>query len=153
VTDIDEHDEPPAHRAMTEGEIRELCETFFDAYQDRRVDILDRVRADDCINWHNVSGRQTTKHDNLSTFHASNRGQRRRTYDDRIVDAFHDGFVIRYQLRGVQSNGHTGSLWICIVGRVRDGKIVRIDEYMDSGKFLEWAGVAETGARTGEGTA
>ena len=132
-----------ARGPMTEGEIRELCETFFDAYQDRRVDILDRVLADGCIIWHNVFGRETTKDDNLSKFHESYRGQRRRTYDDRIVDVFHDGFVIRYQLRGVQTNGHTGSLWICIVGRVRDGQITRIDEYMDSGRFLAWAGVDE----------
>ena len=25
---------------VTEGEIRELCKRFFDAYQDRRVDVL-----------------------------------------------------------------------------------------------------------------
>jgi len=128
---------------MTDGEIRELCETFFDAYQDRRLDILDRVLADDCIIWHNVFGRDTTKADNLAGFADSYRGQRRRTYDDRIVDTFHDGFVIRYQLRGVQSSGHTGSLWICIVGRVRDGRITRIDEYMDSSKFYERAGIEE----------
>jgi len=127
---------------MTEYEIRELCEAFFDAYENRRIDEIDRLYADDCIIWHNVFGRETTKHDNLSKFHESYRGQRRRTYDDRIVDVFDDGFVIRYQLRGVQNSGHTGSLWICIVGRVRDGQITRIDEYMDSSKFHEWAGVA-----------
>ena len=128
---------------MTEGEIRELCNTFFDAYQDKRVDILDRVLADDCIIWHNVFGRETTKQDNLSKYHDSYRGQRRRTYDDRIIDVFHDGFVIRYQLGGVMENGHRGSLWICIVARVRDGQITRIDEYMDSSKFAAWAGVEE----------
>ena len=129
--------------SMTEGEIRELCNTFFDAYQDKRVDILDRVLADDCIIWHNVFGRETTKQDNLARFHDSYRGQRRRTYDDRIVNAFHDGFVIQYQLHGVMTNGHTGSLWICIVARVRDGQITRIDEYMDSSKFAAWAGTEE----------
>jgi len=128
---------------MTEGEIRELCNTFFDAYQDKRVDILDRVLAEDCIIWHNVFGRETTKQDNLSKYHDSYRGQRRRTYDDRIIDVFHDGFVIRYQLGGGMEDGHRGSLWICIVGRVRDGQITRIDEYMDSSKFAAWAGVAE----------
>jgi len=131
--------------AMTEGEIRELCNTFFDAYQDKRVDILDRVLADDCIIWHNVFGRDTTKQDNLSKYHDSYRGQRRRTYDDRIIDVFHDGFVIRYQLGGVMENGHRGSLWICIVGRVADGRITRIDEYMDSSKFAAWAGVEGAG--------
>jgi len=129
--------------SMTEGEIRELCNTFFDAYQDKRVDILDRVLADDCIIWQNVFGRETTKQDNLSKYHDSYRGQRRRTYDDRIIDVFHDGFVIRYQLGGVMENGHRGSLWICIVARVRDGQITRIDEYMDSSKFAAWAGVEE----------
>ena len=128
---------------MTEGEIRELCEAFFDAYQDQRVDILERVLADDCVIWHNVFGRETTKQDNLSRYHDSYRGQRRRTYDDRIVNTFHDGFVIQYQLRGVMTNGHTGSLWICIVARVRDGRITRIDEYMDSGRFAAWAGTEE----------
>ena len=131
---------------MTEGEIRELCEALFDAYQDRRVDVLERLLADDCVIWHNVFGRETTKQDNLSRYHDSYRGQRRRTYDDRIVNTFHDGFVIQYQLRGVMTNGHTGSLWICIVARVRDGRITRIDEYMDSGRFAAWAGTEEAKA-------
>jgi ketosteroid isomerase-like protein len=129
---------------MTESEIRELCEAFFDAYEQRRVDVLDRLYADDCIIWHNVFGRETTRDENLEKFADSYRGQRRRTYDDRVVNTFHDGFVIQYTLRGVQTSGHTGALWICIVGRCRDGRITRIDEYMDSSKFAAWAGIDET---------
>jgi ketosteroid isomerase-like protein len=125
---------------VTEGEIRELCTAFFDAYEQRRVDVLDRLYADDCVIWHNVFGRDTTRDENLERFHDSYRGQRRRTYDDRIVNTFEDGFVIQYTLAGVQTTGHRGALWICIVGRCRDGKITRIDEYMDSGRFAEWAG-------------
>ena len=125
--------------AMTDGmneyEIRELCDEFFDAYQDGRVDVLRRIMSDDCIVWHNVFGRETTKQDNLSRFHDSYRGQRRRTYDDRIVDTFDDGFVIQYSLNGVMHTGHQGALWICIVGQVREGKITKLFEYLDSGKF------------------
>ena len=123
---------------MTEYEIRELCESFFDAYESKRVDVLDRLYADNCIIWHNVFGRETTRDENLDGMRAD-RGQRRRTYNDRIVNTFHDGFVIQYSLNGVQHTGHRGTLWICIVGKVRDGKITRIDEYMDSGKFAAWA--------------
>lgn len=133
---------------MTDGEIRELCTAFFDAYQDRRVDVLDRLCADDCIIWHNVFGRETTKQENLDRFFDSYKGQRRRTYDDRTINTFHDGFVIQYSLNGVMHNGHRGSLWICIVGRVRDGQITRIDEYMDSGKFAAWAGTSTEGGET-----
>lgn len=126
---------------MTETEIREVCEAFFDAYENKRVDVLDRLYADDCIVWHNVFGRDTTRDENLEAMRGD-KGQRRRTYNDRTVNAFHDGFVIQYSLNGVQHNGHRGALWICIVGKVRDGKITRIDEYMDSGKFAAWAGRA-----------
>ena len=126
---------------MTEGEIRELCNEFFDAYQDGRVDVLRRIMSDDCVVWHNVFNREMSGADNLAALPASYGGQRRRTYNDRIVNAFSDGFVIQYSLNGVMHNGHVGpALWICIVGRVRDGKITRIDEYMDSSKFGAWAG-------------
>ena len=120
---------------MTEGEIRELCNTFFDAYQDKRVDILDRVLADDCVIWHNVFGREQSGADNLAALPKSYDGQRRRTYDDRTINTFEGGFVIQYSLAGVQHSGHRGALWICIVALCRDGKITRIDEYMDSSKF------------------
>ena len=41
---------------MDEYEIRELCEAFFDAYENRRVDVIEKLYADDCIVWHNVFG-------------------------------------------------------------------------------------------------
>ena len=40
------------------------CEAFFDAYENRRVDVLDRLYSDDCIIWHNVFGRETTHDEN-----------------------------------------------------------------------------------------
>jgi ketosteroid isomerase-like protein len=125
---------------MTEYEIRELCETFFDAYEHKRADILDSLYSDDCIIWHNVFGKDTTRHANIAAMRID-KGQRRRTYDDRTIDVFHDGFVIRYSLNGVMHDGHVGpALSIAIVGRVRNGKITRIDEYMDSSKFAAWGG-------------
>ena len=125
---------------MTEYEIRELCERFFDAYENKRADILDELYSDDCIIWHNVFGKDTTREDNIAGMRVD-KGQRRRTYNDRVINVFHDGFVIQYSLNGVMHDGHVGpALWICIVGKVRDGKITRIDEYMDSSKFAAWGG-------------
>ena len=66
--------------------------------------------------------------------------QRRRIYNDRIVNVFEDGWVIQYTLNGVALNGHAGGLWVCIVAKCRDGQITRIDEYLDSGKFPAWRG-------------
>jgi len=132
---------------VNQYETRELCNAFFDAYENGRLDVLERVLADDCIISHNVFGRETTKQDNLTKYPDSYVGQRRRTYNDRIVNTFDDGFVIQYTLNGVQytlngvmHTGHKGALWICIVARCRDGRITRIDEYMDSSKFAAWTG-------------
>jgi ketosteroid isomerase-like protein len=126
---------------MNEYEVRDLCNQFFDAYQDGRLDVLEEILSDDCIIWHNVFGKETTKRDNLTAYPDSYNGQRRRTYNDRQINAFEDGFVIQYSLNGVMTNGHKGSMWLCIVGQVRDGKITRIDEYMDTTKFPAWGGV------------
>jgi ketosteroid isomerase-like protein len=125
--------------AMTEGEIRELCHRFFDAYEAKDVEELDKIYAPDCIIWHNVFDRDTTREDNLAGMRAD-KGQRRRLYNDRIINTFEDGFVIQYSLNGVQHSGHKGALWICIVGRCRDGQLVRVDEYMDTSKFAAWRG-------------
>ena len=76
----------PAHRGaelVTEYETRELCERFFDAYQEGRLDVLREVMAEDCIVWHNVFGRETTREENLAAYPDSYTGQRRRTYNDR----------------------------------------------------------------------
>ncbi len=126
--------------SMTDGEIRELCNRFFDAYENRRVDLLAEIYSPDCIVWHNVFGKETMGAENLAALPAGYQGQRRRTYNDRIINTFDGGFVIQYTLHGVQHSGHRGALWICIVGLCRDGKITRIDEYMDSGKFEAWRG-------------
>jgi ketosteroid isomerase-like protein len=125
---------------MTEYETRDLCTRFFDAYQDGRLDVLDEILADDCIIWHNVFGKETTKQDNLTAYPNSYNGQRRRLYNDRQINAFEDGFVIQYTLHGTMNSGHKAGMPICIVGRCADGKITRIDEYMDTTKFAAWGG-------------
>lgn len=126
--------------SMADGKIRDLCNRFFDAYQDRRIDVLQEIYAPDCVIWHNVFGREMSGADNLAALPESYKGQRRRTYNDRTINTFEGGFVIQYTLHGVQHSGHQGALWICIVALCRDGKITRIDEYMDSGKFAAWRG-------------
>jgi ketosteroid isomerase-like protein len=133
---------------VTDGELRTLCNRFLDAYQDRRIDELEKIYAPDCVIWHNVFGREMSGRENLAALPQSYTRQRRRTYDDRTIDTFDGGFVVRYTLHGVQHSGHRGALWICLVCLCRDGQITRIDEYMDSGKFAAWAGAGRDAGRT-----
>jgi ketosteroid isomerase-like protein len=122
---------------MTDAELRALCHRFFDAYQDRRIDELREIYAPDCVIWTNVFGVEHSGAENLAALPASYARARRRTYDDRIINTFDEGFVIQYTLSGVHHTGHRGALSVCIVALCREGKITRIDEYMDTSKFPE----------------
>lgn len=125
---------------MTDAELRVLCNRFFDAYQDRRVDELKDIYSDDCIVWTNVFQKEMTGDENRAALPASYAKARRRTYDDRTINTFDEGFVIQYTLSGVHHTGHRGYLQVCIVALCREGKITRIDEYMDTSKFRDWRG-------------
>lgn len=125
---------------MTDSELRVLCNRFFDAYQDRRVDELADIYAPECVIWTNVFQKETSGDDNRAALPASYAKARRRTYDDRTINTFDEGFVIQYTLSGVHHTGHRGALSVCIVALCRDNKIIRIDEYMDTSKFRDWRG-------------
>jgi len=125
---------------MTEAEVRELCAKFFDAYENRDVAEVAKLYAPDSVIWNNVFNSEMTGEKNVELLPAGYLRQRRRVYNDRIVNVFEDGWVIQYTLNGVALNGHAGGLWVCIVAKCRDGQITRIDEYLDSGKFPAWRG-------------
>ena len=125
---------------MTEAEIRELAQRFFDAYENRRVHEVAKIYAPDCVIWNNVFNSEMTGAENVQKLPDGYLRQRRLVYNDRIVNVFEDGFVIQYTLNGVAHSGHKGGLFVCIVALCRDGQIIRIDEYLDSGKFPAWRG-------------
>ena len=125
---------------MTDSEIRVLANRFFDAYQDRRPDELKDIYCDETIIWTNVFQKEMTGEENRAALPASYAKARRRTYDDRTINTFDEGFVIQYTLTGVHHTGHKGALQVCIVALCRNNKIVRIDEYMDTSKFRDWRG-------------
>ena len=60
---------------------------------------------------------------------------RRRTYDDRQIHTFPDGFLAQYTLTVVAHDGTRVALPACLVGRVHDGRIIQLGEYLDSRRF------------------
>jgi ketosteroid isomerase-like protein len=120
---------------MKDTELRELCHRFLDAVERRDVDAVAELYAPDFAFWINLTGAESGREENLKTLGEGYALHRRRTYDDRRVDTFAAGFVARYSVSVVEHNGRRTSLWACIVAQCRDGRITRIDEYLDSSKF------------------
>lgn len=121
---------------MSDTEHRALCHALFDALERADVAGVDACYAPDMVLRFNVTGTEISRADNLTAIAEGTRLHRRRTYDDRIVHTFDDGFVAQYTLGVVLHDGTRRSLSACLVAEVHDGLIVRIDEYLDSGRFL-----------------
>ena len=114
---------------------RRLCHALFDAIERGDLDAVAGCYAPDMTLWFNVTGREHTREENLAALAAGSSRHRRRTYDDRVINTFDDGFVVQYTVGIVRHDGTRSALWACLVAEVRDGLIVRVREYLDGGKF------------------
>lgn len=120
---------------MTDAELRDLCHRFFDAIETRDVAAIEACYAPELRFWFNVTGAETTRQENLSALAGGYARHRRRTYDDRSVNTFDGGFIVQYTSTITPHTGGKIALSACLVAQCKNGKITRIDEYMDSGKF------------------
>jgi ketosteroid isomerase-like protein len=120
---------------VKDTELRELCERYFDRVERGDVDGVAELYAPDFRFWVNLTGQETTAEQSLATLRDGKALHRRRTYDDRRVDTFETGFLARYSVNVVTHSGKRASLWACVVAQCRDGRITRIDEYLDGAKF------------------
>jgi len=116
-------------------EHRALCHALFDAIEREDPEGMARCYAPGMTLWFNVTGENVSGEDTIAAQAAGRRIQRRRTYDDRIVNTFDDGFVVQYTLTVVLHDGSRRSLSACAVAEVHDGLIVRLSEYLDSSRF------------------
>ena len=115
---------------------RALCHALFDAIEREDLDGMRRCYAPDMTLWFNVTGQESSGEDTIAAQVEGRALLRRRTYDDRIISTFDDGFVVQYTLTIVHLDGTRRALWACAVATVHDGLIVRLDEYLDSTRFL-----------------
>ena len=122
---------------MNDGELRALCHRFFDAIESRDVETVASLYHEDLQFWFNATDKTSTKAENLAAMTAGYARHRRRTYNDRIVHTFAGGFVMQYTLNIVQLDGSKSVLFPCLVALCEGGQILRIDEYIDSGKFSQ----------------
>ena len=121
--------------SATDTEHRRLCHALFDAIEQGDIAAVEACYAPEMTMWFNVTGQESSRDDNLTALAKGKGLHRRRLYNDRIVNTFDDGFVVQYTCNVVAHNGTNVALSACLVAEVHDGKIVKLFEYLDSGKF------------------
>ena len=114
---------------------RRLAHALFDALESGDVEGVAACYASDMTMWANFTMQETSREENLAAIEAGKTMLRRRTYDDRQIHTFGDGFVAQYTCTVTTHQGKRLPLASCLVAEVHDGKITKLMEYTDSGRF------------------
>lgn len=112
--------------------MNELADRFFAAVSAGDATALTDLYAPDARIWHNDDGTEQTVAENLRVLRWLSRTVENLRYEDIRRYVLPDGFAQQHVLRG-HLPGH-GALEVpaSLFVQVRDGRITRIDEYVDS---------------------
>ena len=117
-----------------------VADDIFGAIEKGDVEGVRAVYAPGAVIWHNFDQVEQSVDDNLrvlgwmcSTFPT-------RSYDEVRRHEWDTGFVQQHVLRLTKKDGSVVELPCCIVAEVVDGKITRIDEYLDSAQSARLVG-------------
>jgi len=118
--------------------MRALAKRYFDSLESGDVDVLYECYAPDATIWHNTSGREITPAEHVEQLRGFTTRVLDRTYDDRRIEVFPGGFVQQHVMRGTRkADGAKVAMPTCDICHVEDGRITRLDAYIDSAHVAE----------------
>ena len=116
---------------VTADEIETLAAAFFSAIERGDVEAVRELYSPDARVWHNFDQLEQTVDQNLMTLTGLVTIVRDRRYEDVRRVTLDDGFVQQHVLRGDAPGGHLEMPAMMRVWTV-DGRVTRIDEYLDT---------------------
>jgi ketosteroid isomerase-like protein len=117
---------------MTSPDIETVATNLFNAIEVGDIDTIRSIYAPDVVIWHNFDRREQTLDENLRVLKwiVANVSDRRYTDIRRAV--LDDGFVQQHVLTGIAPSGARLDVPAMMRVWVSDGRITRIEEYLDS---------------------
>lgn len=110
----------------------EVAERLFAAITRADVAGVREVYAPNCVIWHNNDGAEQDVERNLLVLGWVTKNVKELRYEEIRRQETPTGFVQQHVLRGIAPNGTPVAIAACIVCRVENGRITRLDEYLDS---------------------
>lgn len=117
---------------MNDADILELAERFLAGVQAGDQEAVLACYASDAVIWHNFDGVEQTVDQNMRSLRWFARTLPDRRYRVLRREAIKDGFMQQHVLEAVLPDGTAWAMPACVVASVKDGRIVRLDEYLDS---------------------
>jgi ketosteroid isomerase-like protein len=109
-----------------------LADRFFAAIEAGDIAAVRDLYAPDAEIWHNTDGVVQGPDDNARTLSWIAANLRDVSYTEVRRSATDDGFVQQHVLVATNRAGDRVEVPACIVTRIADGRITRLDEYLDS---------------------
>jgi uncharacterized protein len=108
--------------------------SFFAALEAGDIGTLREIYAPDALIWHNDDLLEQSVEDNLRVLQGLHRAVAGLRYDVIRRAAVTDGVLQQHVLRGTLPGGAEVELHAAMYLQVRDGRVTRIEEYLDSAK-------------------
>ena len=121
-----------------ETRIRALAKRFFDAIELGDIEGVRACYAPHAQIWHNIDGRTSTRDQNIETLRAFVVRAPKRRYEQRRLHVFEGGFVQQHELHCMVTELREVAVDACLVCRVENDLIVRLDEYFDSKRLADF---------------
>ncbi|HEX7777309.1 MAG TPA: nuclear transport factor 2 family protein [Parvibaculum sp.] len=131
--------------ADTEQTILALAARLLTAIETVNLDEIRRCYCEDARIWHNFDNIDQTVEENLKTFLWMQGAMSDIKYDVRRRFAFPGGYVQQHVLTAKRADGKAFAIPACVVVTVKDGRISRLEEYLDPAPAL-----APAASATGE---
>ena len=105
------------------------------AIADGDPEVAREIYAADAAIWHNTEEREQSVDENVRLLRWVVRNVSDMRYEDVRRQRTERGFVQQHTLRGTGPGGEPFAAHACIVVEVEDGRITRLDEYVDSAQI------------------
>lgn len=111
--------------------ITAIAQKLFDALETGDVATLKSLYAPQAVIWVNTAQREIAARDVAAFMPLMVRKMPDRCYSNRRITAFEGGFIHRHRLTGTRKDGARVAAECCAIVHIADGKVTRIDEYVD----------------------
>jgi ketosteroid isomerase-like protein len=116
----------------TQADMFVLADRFVRAIETNDIDTVRACYAPDARIWHNSDGAEQGVEENLRVLRWVDDRLKNRKYEIVSRRSFDGGFVQQHVLSGTLRNGNSFSMPACLVVTISDGRIARLDEYLDT---------------------
>jgi uncharacterized protein len=122
----------------------DLAERFFTAVERGDIDQIRAIYAPDAAIWHNHDRKEQTVEENLKVLKWVARALTNRRYNVQRRVAIPGGFLQQHVLEAETANGPF-SMPACIVVQAENGRITRLEEYLDSAQAAHLTALTKRG--------